>query len=277
VVGQPAERLGFDTFHLRFIAGLEQELSRHDLALLLRVVQDPEAEVEVHRRWAAEHRVDGVLVLDRRLVDPRPSALDGLGLPTVVVGPPNDATPAVWSDDAAAMSAAVDHLVALGHRRIARVGGNPEFAYTQVRRAAFLAATQAAALHGADVLDPGTRGEMATRELLSLTRPPTAIVYEADVTAASAVAVARSMGVSIPDQLSIVGWDDSVLCELVHPPLTALHRDIVRYGELCARHLVSVIEGRRPGQVQGTTTSLVVRGSTGPAPSPRVRPTPSIF
>jgi DNA-binding LacI/PurR family transcriptional regulator len=75
------------------------------------------------------------------------------------------------------------------------------------------------------------------------------------------------MGFSVPDDLSIVGWDDSLLCELVQPPLTALHRDIFRYGSLCARHLLVVIEGQQPGDVQGTETKLVLRGSTAPPPT----------
>ncbi len=271
VVAQSPEMLGFDTFLLRFIAGLEQELSRHDLALLLRVVADPEAEVEVHRRWSAEHRVDGVIVFNQRVVDPRPFELDRMGLPSIVVGAPNGTTPAVWSDDEAAMAAAVEHLVSKGHRRIARVGGNPDYLYTQLRRAAFFAAARAALLDPADVIDSALRGEAATRELLGSARPPTGIVYEDDASAAAAVAIARQLGCSIPEDLSIVGWDDSLLCELVQPPLTALHRDIFRYGGLSARHLVMVIEGRQPGDLLGTETRLMVRGSTGPPPPARRR------
>jgi DNA-binding LacI/PurR family transcriptional regulator len=267
VIAQASEMLGFDTFLLRFIAGLEQELSQHDLALLLRVVADPEAEVEVHGRWSAEHRVDGVIIFNQLIVDPRPSALERLGLPAIVAGAPNSVTPAVWGDDEAAMAAAVEHLLSMGHRRIARVGGNPAFVYTQVRRAAFFAAARAAALDPEDVIDSGLRGEAATLELLRSSRPPTAIVYEDDASAAAAVAVARQLDYSVPDDLSIVGWDDSLLCELVQPPLTALHRDIFGYGGLCARQLGRVIEGERPGDLQGTETTLVVRGSTGPPPA----------
>jgi DNA-binding LacI/PurR family transcriptional regulator len=273
VLAQPAEALTFDTFHLRFIAGLEQELSRHDLALLLRVVADPEAEAAVHRRWSAEHRVDGVILVNQRIHDQRAAILRGLGLPSVLVGAQDGVTPAVSSDDVAAMNAAVRHLVALGHRRIARVGGNPEFLYTQLRQDAFWAAAGGSDLKAEDVLDSGLRGDDATRVLLGSTRRPTAIIYEDDASAVSAVTVARRMGVSVPDELSIVGWDDSRLCELVYPPLTALHRDIFRYGELSARHLVSVIEGHRPSDLEGTLTTLMVRGSTAP-PAPGSRPLP---
>jgi DNA-binding LacI/PurR family transcriptional regulator len=140
-----------------------------------------------------------------------------------------------------------------------------------VRRKAFLAAARAQELDPEDVTDSALRGEAATRDLLGSLRPPTAIVYEDDAGAAAAVIVARQLDYSVPDDLSIVGWDDSLLCELVHPPLTALHRDIFRYGGLCARHLVMVIEGPEPGDLQGTETRLVIRSSTGPPPAGKGR------
>lgn len=266
VLGQPAETEGFDTFHLRFMAGLEQELSRHDLALVLRVVAGPEEEVEVYRRWSAENRVDGVVLFDLRTIDPRGPVLESIGLPAVFTGPSAGKPPTVWGDDEAAMTAAVDYLVGLGHRRIARVGGNPDFLYTQARRAAFLAAAKAAGVESRDVIDCALHGEAATLELLDSRHPPTAIVYEDDAGAAGAASIARRLGNSIPEDVSIIAWDDSPLCELVQPQLTALHRDIVRYGELCGRQLVRVIRGEQPGSLQGTETRLIVRGSTGPPP-----------
>ena len=263
VLAQPAEMLGFNTFYLRFIAGLEGELSHHDLALLLRVVPNLEAEISVYQQWAAEQRVDGVIVVDLRVRDPRIPATERLHLPAVIVGrPEGGVTPAVWPDDEAAMMSAVGYLVLLGHRRLARVGQNPEFVYTRIRRAAFLRAVRKAGLAAEDCVDSKAHGEEATRALLRSVRPPTAIIYEDEGTAVSALAVAREMGVSIPHDLSIIGWDDSLLCQLVNPALTALHRDIFAYGEACARHLVSLIQGDQVGGAQGTVTSLVVRAST---------------
>jgi DNA-binding LacI/PurR family transcriptional regulator len=268
VLAQPEDAFSFNTFFLRFMAGLERELNVHDLALVLRVVSDVDAEMEVHRRWSAEHRVDGVILVNQRLRDPRPEALRRLGLPGVVVGAPSGSTPAVWSDDREGMEAAVEHLVSLGHRRIARVGGNPQFTYTRERRLAFHAAALTSGLEAGDVLDPGLRGDECTFTLLTMERPPTAIVYEDDAGAVSAVNVARRLGVPVPAGVSIVAWDDSRLCELVHPQLTALHRDIFGYGQASARQLVDVIRGGSPGHRLGTTTTLVVRGSTAPPVRP---------
>jgi DNA-binding LacI/PurR family transcriptional regulator len=272
VLAQPAETLGFNTFYLRFIAGLEEELSRHDLSLLLRVVPTLEAEISVYQQWLAEQRVDGVIVVDLRVRDPRVAAMERLGLPGVVVGMLEEGvTPAVWPDDEAAMTSAVEYLVSLGHRRLARVGLNPEFVYTRIRRAAFLRAVRKAGLAAGDWIDSRAHGEAATRALLTSVRRPTAIIYEDEATAVAALAVAREMGVSIPHDLSIIGWDDSLLCQLVNPALTALHRDIVAYGEVCARHLVRLLEGDRIGGAQATVTSLVVRGSTAPPRAPGLR------
>ena len=73
-------------------------------------------------------------------------------------------------------------------------------------------------------------GAEATRELLSGSRPPTAIVYDNDVMAVAGLSAAQRMGIRVPADLSIVSWDDSVLCEITHPALTALRRDIAEIG-----------------------------------------------
>ncbi len=72
------------------------------------------------------------------------------------------------------------------------------------------------------------------------------------------------MGFSVPDDLSIVGWDDSLISQVVHPPLTAITRDITAYGVAAARHLLEAIEGRAQGDVETTRGELTTRGSTAP-------------
>ncbi len=112
---------------MELISGVEAELSARSYALTLQVVSDQEAEIAVYRRWWAERRVDGVLVCDLRTDDRRVPALEELQLPAVVIGGPGHTggLASVWSDDAAALVETVEYLVALGHRRIARVGGLP--------------------------------------------------------------------------------------------------------------------------------------------------------
>ena len=73
------------------------------------------------------------------------------------------------------------------------------------------------------------------------------------------------MGFAVPDEVSIIGWDDSLISQVVHPPLTAITRDIVAYGGTAIRHLLEVIEGRTADDKETQRGELTPRGSTGPA------------
>ena len=86
VLARPADTLGVDSFFLQLVSGIQEVLAERHLGLLFQVVEDVDDECAVYRRWWAEHRVDGVLVVDPRTDDPRPDLLDELGLPAVVIG-----------------------------------------------------------------------------------------------------------------------------------------------------------------------------------------------
>jgi DNA-binding LacI/PurR family transcriptional regulator len=266
---RPARILGLEPFYMELISGVEAELSARSYALMLQVVADTEAEIAVYRRWWRERRVDGVLVCDLRLDDPRVPALEQLRLPAVVIGDPEGAgkLTSVWNDEASALDATVEHLVALGHRRIARVSGLPDLRHTRIRTAAFDAASRRLGLTDTVTISSdytGEQGAHATRRLLSGAARPTAVVYDNDVMAIAGLAVAQEMGLAVPADLSIVAFDDSPLCRLVHPPLTALSRDIPAYGAHAAQQLLAVIAGGPARTVQDATARLTPRGSTAP-------------
>ena len=266
VLARPAGLLAVEPFFMRLIAGVEAALGADDIGLLLQVVgDDPERELEVYRRWWGQRRVDGVLVVDVRTDDPRLPLLAELGLPCVLVSSevPGSGLTSVGLDTKSAMVAAVAHLRALGHTRIARVAGIAEFQETVLRDRAFAeVAGSDAVVVAADY--SGDAGAAATRDLLLSGRPPTAIVYDNDVMAVSAVGVAAELGVDVPGELSIIAWDDSPLCRLPHPALTAMSLDITAYGAAAAATLLRVIAGERvPDRVFGAP-ELIVRGSTGP-------------
>jgi DNA-binding LacI/PurR family transcriptional regulator len=274
---RPARLLGIEPFFNQLISGVEAELSARSFALTLQVVPDPETEIAVYRRWWGERRVDGVLVCDLRLDDPRVPVLESLRLPAVVIGGPEHTgrIPCVWSDDRAALAETVEYLHALGHRRIARVGGLPELMHTQIRTEAFAEVSDRLGLAEVSTIVSdysGEDGARATRRLLSSPGRPTAIIYDNDVMAIAGLGVAQEMGLGVPTELSIVAWDDSPLCQLVHPPLTALSRDIPGYGAQAARLLLAAVN-QQPGEsVQDQTARLVPRGSTAPAPGSGRRP-----
>lgn len=269
VLARPARMLALKPFFIELIAGVESELSERSIALTIQLVRDLEEEVAVYRRWWAERLVDGVLMVDLRTDDPRVDELRRLGLPAVVVGGPLDdhALPAAWHDEALVVAEVVNYLSALGHVKIARVSGLGEFVHTAMRKAAFLAVMSELGLE-AEMVDTDfapESGARATRKLLSQPEPPTAIVYDSDLLAVTGLGVAQQMGFSVPGDVSIVAWDDSLMCGLVHPPLTAVTRDIPAYGAAATKQLLALIEGSPPSDVETPRGELTPRGSTGPA------------
>jgi DNA-binding LacI/PurR family transcriptional regulator len=268
VLARPARTIALEPFFMEFIAGVESELASRSIALMLQLVRDVHEEIEVYRRWFGEHRVDGVLVVDVRLDDPRVDELVRLGLPAVVVGPPvkNHVLPAIWQDDASLVTEAIRYLAALGHDHIAHVSGVVDFVHTQQRLAAFRHAVDELGLEGEIVETDysAESGSRATRNLLSSPTPPTAILFDSDLLAVTGLGVAQQMGFSVPDDVSIVGWDDSLISQVVHPPLTAITRDITAYGVAAVRLLLEAIEGRANGDVEMSRGELTTRGSTAP-------------
>jgi DNA-binding LacI/PurR family transcriptional regulator len=263
-----ARTLSLEPFFMELISGLEAELFAHSYALLLQIVPDPVQEIAAYRRWWGEHRVDGILVCDVRIDDARISVLEQLGIPAVVLGPPgvSGSLASIWSDDAASLVETVRYLAALGHRRIARVGGIADLAHTRVRTDAFTGICQELGLDGTVTVPTdysGEDGAQATRQLLSSPARPTALIYDNDIMAVAGLAVAAEMRLSVPADLSIVAWDDSTICQLVHPSLTALSRDIAAYGRQAARLLLAAVDGRRQvADVHVEAAYLRPRGST---------------
>lgn len=295
VLARPAQTLGVESFFLQLVSGIQEVLSARKIALLFQVVEDLGTECALYRRWWAERRVDGVLVVDPRTEDPRPQLLTALGLPAVVIGgpaapaavaphpdaaapaaPPPDAAAqpplaTVWADDAKAMARILDHLYGLGHRRIVHVAGLPGLAHTERR---IRSLRTEAALRGLDARHvrsvttdySDAEGAEATRRLLDAAQPPTAIIYDNDVMAVAGTAVAAGRGIPVPAALSIVAWDDSALCRVTHPRLTALVRDTPGFGRLAAQELLAVLDGGPHRTVQGELPHLEARESTGPCP-----------
>jgi DNA-binding LacI/PurR family transcriptional regulator len=266
VLARPARTIALEPFFMEFIAGVESELATRSVALTIQLVRDVDEEIAVYRRWWGEHRVDGVLMVDLRVDDRRVDVLTRLGLPAVVVGGPleNGALPAVFHDEGSVVIEAVQYLAALGHTRIAQVTGVGAFVHTAQRSAAFARAMTDLGLH-ADVLETdysAESGARATRKLLSLPDPPTAIVYDSDLLAVTGLGVVQQMGFSVPDDVSIIGWDDSLISQVVHPPLTAITRDITAFGVAATRQLLAAIDGKRE-DVEIPRGELTIRGSTG--------------
>ena len=133
-----AKSLGVAPWFMEFIGGVATVLAEHGYGMMMQVVSDVDAEIEVYRKWARSRLVDGVILVDLRSVDPRVEAVRLLRLPAVIAGPPEVAQgfTCVWTNDGAAAQEAVRYLAALGHRDLARVSGPPEMMHVKIRQAA---------------------------------------------------------------------------------------------------------------------------------------------
>lgn len=272
VIARPPETLRADPFFPSFISGVESVLVGSGYALLLQIVPEDDAGNASYRRLADEGRVDGVLLTDLRVDDPRPALLAEVGLPAVLVGPAleEELWPAVGVDDGPGIAAVVEHLVSLGHTHIAHVGGPGAKVHGRSRRLAWVATLEAAGLTAGPFVEAdfsAEAGAAATRQLLELADPPTAIVYANDLMAMAGLAVAGHRGIDVPGQLSIAGFDDTELAAHLQPSLTTVTTDVTRWGRAAATRLLELIDQRDPVEVDLCPPQIVVRGSTGPAPA----------
>ncbi len=226
------------------------------------------------RSLAAHHRA-GVIEVTTRYSAGRERALRAVGLPMVLVDPidfPRTTTMSIGATNWAGAYEATTHLLELGHTRIAYIGG-PADAACDIARASGWAAAMGSAGHRVDA-DAVRRDSysfehgfaVATDLLRSLGRP-TAIFAGADITAMGVLEAARRLGISVPDELSVVGFDDTVLARSSSPNLTTVHQPIADIGRTAVGALLRLARGESFATKRvELATHLVVRDSTAPPP-----------
>jgi LacI family transcriptional regulator len=257
------------------VSSIAETLELHGRSLVLNAGEATQDE-QVLPTLPARPGVGGAIVI----LPPEPShqlvALRARGFPFVVVDP---RTPP--PRDIAAVSAAhftgarsvTNHLVQLGHRRVGVVAGPHNWLAGEARLAG-----HAAALAGAGVLpdpalirlgEPTTDfGHRAARELLGRPDRPTALVCFNDKTAVGALAAAAELGLRVPADLSITGFDDIDLAQATNPQLTTVRQPLEEMGRMAVSLLIRLLEGHRVDALHvELATELIVRGSTGPAPA----------
>lgn len=257
-------------FLTAFLPGLEEELAGHDVLLALHQVPDAAAATEAYRAWQQSRRIDGAIVTNPTVADPRLPCLEELKLPAIVVGDTRRVSnlPCVWTDDSYAVRLAVDHLSSLGHRQIARVGMRSAYLHSRARGRAFDRAMRAAGLQprfNGCTSSLASDAALVSRWLAD-PDPPTALIHEDALGTVHAMMTLRNRGLTIPADLSLVGWDDFPWSPAVSPTITTVRRDLYGYGRLVAAQLLRLLDGEPVSHVQGTTAELAIRESTGPAP-----------
>lgn len=267
LTGSAAARVGVEPFIMELIAGIEEELAPHGITVLVVVVPDLAAELDTYRRWAEDRTVQAVVVVNLVHDDVRPGRLAALGLPAVLAGRHRDAPTfaKVVTDDAGAMTAAIEMLASLGHAVIGRVSGPADLVHTTERSVAMRAAGER---HGilvriVEADYSAEAGVRALRELLAGDPPPTAVVFDNDVMAVAAEQELIRSGVPVPGRVSLLACDDSPLCELAVPPLSALSIDVHEHGRTLGRAVVAALAGAPPRDYDGPPIRIRRRDSTG--------------
>lgn len=268
VLARPARTLGIEPFFMELIAGIEETLTDDGRSLLLHVVADHEAEVKTYRRWAAMDMVAAVVVVNITVDDHRLPVLLELGLPAVILGGPDREMgfAHVYTDNGGAVREAVDMLVGMGHTVIARVSGPGHLAHTRTRNTAFAEACASRGAQGAVVEgDYGeASGARATRALLSRATRPSVIMYDNDVMAVAGLATAQEMRVRVPEDVSLLAWDDSALCRLTTPALSAMSVDVHALGFRVADSVLNLLTEGSRAVIDAPLPELVSRGTIRP-------------
>lgn len=228
-------------------------------------------------RRMLERKVDGVAIMTSELEKPLVAELGRRKIPMVFldVGAVGPSISNIKVDYAQGIRQAIEHLLALNHRRIAFIGGPLDLKSARIRRTAFLrgladcgvSVDQRLVESGNHKIDGGL--EAMTR-LLAGPKPPTAALASNDLTAIGAMRAVRRAGFRVPEDVSLIGFDDIQLAEFTEPPLTTvrLPRLILaqRAFEALVTHLENKNEPNRRGAEHVVATELIVRLSTAPAP-----------
>jgi LacI family transcriptional regulator, galactose operon repressor len=265
-----------DSYFGPILSGASEALYEQDMRIVLApTLHEHDREVSLVDRLMRGTTDGAILMLPEESTDEL-LALQQLDYPFVVVDPrepPPDGIPSVSAMHAAGAKAATEHLLELGHRRIGAIGGAPGWYANDERMIGFRAALAAegqlpdpAMIVQSDWRIP--RGEEAADYLLSLPDPPTAIFGFNDNVAIGALNAARRRGLRVPEDLSVVGFDDTFQATIATPNLTTIRQPLAELGRMGVSLLLRLIEGQRLDALRiELATTLVVRDSTGPAPT----------
>jgi LacI family xylobiose transport system transcriptional regulator len=216
-------------------------------------------------------RPTGVILVVFDVTAEQHGQLSSRGIPFVVLDPagePAEGVPAIGSANWNGGMAAARHLLQLGHRRIGVIGGPPDLLCSRARIDGYRAAMDMAGIpvdtalvRSGDFHVEG--GRDAGLALLRLPDPPTAVFAGSDLQALGVYDAARELGVRIPYELSVVGYDDLPVARWVGPPLTTVHQPLAEMAEMAARFVIGMSRGIAPVTRRlDLATSLVVRQST---------------
>ncbi|HEX5729294.1 LacI family DNA-binding transcriptional regulator [Microbacterium sp.] len=259
------------SWSMEVIEGVEEVAHAAGLSVVLTVSGDRHSPAADWIDGVLRRRPVGVVLVFSDIAAPHRDKLRSRGIPFVIVDPAGDPSPDVPSVGSANWSGglmATRHLIELGHRRIAAITGPEDMMCSLARVDGYRSAMNAAGLpiepewiRFGD-FHPGG-GEAHARDLLALPDPPTAIFAGSDLQALGVIAAGTAAGLSVPEDLSVVGYDDIALARWMSPQLTTVHQPLRRMGEEATRLVLRLADGASVDTLRmDLATHLVVRGST---------------
>ncbi len=258
---------------LEIIRGVEQVARKHQVAVVL---TEMEGRLTPGRAWTEQvlaRRPMGVVAVFSGLTVQQQAQLASRSIPLVVLDPtgePMHQTPSVGATNWSGGLAATRHLLDLGHRRIAMISGPVDWLCCRARLDGYRAAMDAARVPvDPDLVRVSTLyvegGFRDGVELLNLPDPPTAIFAANDLQALGVYEAARQAGIRIPEDLSVVGFDDLSFTQWAGPPMTTVRQPLVQMGAAAAELVLAVADGNPPENNRlELATTLIVRQSTAP-------------
>jgi DNA-binding LacI/PurR family transcriptional regulator len=269
ILGEGQRRLSADAFLPTFLQGVTASVHQRSYFLMIHLSEDVPSH-EAYARLIREQQVDGLILSGPRADDPLLEKLAEEGFPLILHGQLHDYEfPNVDVDNKAGGYQATSHLIQLEHRRIGFISNAPlSYAGANDR---FLGYRQALTEHDLPLDQELVRtaaflpeaGHAAMDELLALPDRPTAVFAASDVVALGAVSAIHSAGLSIPQDVAVVGFDDIFLAGQVYPPLTTIRVPAYGLGWTSAEVLIALIEGDEEVSSVILETELVVRDSCG--------------
>lgn len=252
VVPEPETRFFAEPYFSDILRGVGAAISDTEMQLLL-IFAGSDRERERLAQYLAAHRVDGVLLVSVHADDPLPDLLAQLEIPAVISGPRSAAETltSVDADNYGGGRQAVEHLLSRGRRKVAHITGRLDVYGAQRRVDGYREALEAAG-HEVDeaLIEPGDFTEEGGRRAMTrlLARRPDldAVFAGSDVTAAGARQVLREQGRRIPEDVALVGYDDSAIARHMDPPLTSVRQPIVEMGRAMIDLLLEEVADRRP-------------------------------
>ncbi|WP_409296694.1 LacI family DNA-binding transcriptional regulator [Peribacillus sp. SCS-26] len=258
-----------DNFTFQVLAGVNEFIAESEYDLVLFSTTSTKQREKTYSQLCKERRVDGVIIQGIRTDDPYLHEVVESNIPCMLIDIPivTDTVGYITTDNVEGARMACGHLIGLGHRNIAMVNGH-DFAFVSKERLEGFAAAMAEAgisINHEWLINGEFNEDTAEERAFALLKEHpeiTAVFCASDLMALGVIKAAKRLGIDVPSQLSVIGYDDILLASYVTPSLTTISQNIFQMGYEAVKHLVDTLEGEVEPKVISLKAELKVRETT---------------